>query len=302
MTQPQITIIVGTAMNTTGGKERRNRKKEGKVFPHLVDKAAFVDTIRLSVDSDRKPRLDEIVDHENEGILSKNSNYSRMVTGSWKVTGNPVTILYGKANRFSPVPPVCLTVRSESMPVTGAQINKMVKSVFPTARGVRVSSVELTFDVSTFSFSEVCRSVVYRAIHTEELGDARGRRTFYIGSPRSPWFARIYEKREGVLRVEFKLQRGFLSAQGLGRPDDLVALGTLQLSKLISLRNASRTRIIAATEGWPEVARDWSLRSATRPLWLLHRVACANGLKVNQLLPESASQRLLESMQRLLVW
>ena len=161
------------------------------MFSYLVDKAAFVDTIRLSVHSDQRPRLDEITDQQNRGILSSGSNYARKITGTWTATGNPITILYGKVNRFSAVPPVCLTVRSESMPVTGAQINKMVESVFPTARGVRVSSVELTFDVSTFSFSEVCRSVVYRAIHTSELSGARGRRTFYIGSPRSSWFARI---------------------------------------------------------------------------------------------------------------
>lgn len=302
MTQAEVTTLVSNEVNVMELKERLNQKREGKVFSHLVDKAAFIDTIRLSVHSDQRPRLDEITDQQNKGILSSGSNYARMITGTWTATGNPITILYGKVNRFSAVPPVSLTVRSESVPVTGAQINKMVESMFPRVRDVRISSVELTFDVSTFSFSEVCRSVVYRAIHTSELSGARGRRTFYIGSPRSPWFARIYEKREGVLRVEFKLQRGFLSAQGLGRPDDLVALGTLQLSKLISLRKVSRTRIIAATEGWPEVARDWCLRSAIRPLWLLHRMACANGLDANRLLPESASQRQLESMQRLLVW
>lgn len=72
-------------------------------------------------------------------------------TGCWKVTGNPVTTLYGKVNRFSPVPPCRLTVRSESLPVTGAQVNRLVASVFPAAR-VRISSVELTVDVSSFSF------------------------------------------------------------------------------------------------------------------------------------------------------
>src|SRR5580704_3296954 len=102
MAQPEVTTTtVSPEINPTVEKERRNRRREGKVFSHLVDKAAFVDTITLSVDSDQKPQLDEIVDQKNEGIRSKHSNYARMVTGRWKVTGNPVTILYGKVNRFS---------------------------------------------------------------------------------------------------------------------------------------------------------------------------------------------------------
>lgn len=300
--EQQVTTLLDTDMNPTEEKEGRNRKREGKVFPHLVDQAAFVDTIRLSVHSDQRPRLDEIPNQQNIGILSRHSNYCRMITGNWTKTGNPVTILYGKVNRFSRVPPASVTVRSESIPVTAAHINKMVESVFPTASDVHVSLVEFTFDVATFSYPEAYRSVVHRAIERKELGDERNGRTLDIGSPRSLWFATIYEKRQDVLRVEFKLQRGFLSAQGWNHPNDLVALRTLPLSKLMSLRKFSNSRISGATEGWSEMAREWCLRSAARPLWLLHRVLSANGLDANRLLPESASQRQLESMQRLLVW
>jgi hypothetical protein len=303
MTQPEVTTSLGTEMNPLEVKERGNRKKEGKVFPHLVDKAAFVDTIRLSVYSDQKPRVDGIADQKNVGILSLRSNYARRITGISTATGNEITILYGKVNRFSAVPPVSMTVRSESIPVTAAQINKMVESVFPGVRDVRVSSVELTFDVSTFSYAEACRSAVYRAIHTKEWGNARGRRTFYIGSPRSPWFARIYEKKERVLRVEFELRRGFLSAQEWNHPNDLIAMRTLRLSKLVSLRMFTRSGIMAATEGWPETAVEWCLQSTMRPLWHVNRILCAaSRTDANRLLPQSMHQRQLESMQRLLVW
>jgi hypothetical protein len=299
------TSVVSTDMNPTEGKERRNLKREGKVFPHLVDKAAFIDTIKLSVHSNRKPMLDEIIDWENCGILtSSGSNYARRIDGKWKSTGNPITILYGKVNRFKAVPPVSMIVRSESMPVTGAQIDKLVASVFPTATDVHVSLVELTFDVSSFSYPEAYRSVVYRAIHTKEFGDERNGRTFDIGSPRSLWFVSVYEKKvQDVLRVEFKLRRGFLSGRGVTRPHDLVALRTLQLSKLISFRNFSEPRIIAGTKGWSETAVDWCLRSRARRLSHVNRILCAtNRADVDRLLRKSASQRLLESMQRLLVW
>jgi hypothetical protein len=261
-----------------------------------------VDTITLSVDSDQRPRLDEITEQENVGILSGRNNYSRKVTGTWTVTGNPVTILYGKVNRFSRVPPCSVTVRSESMPVTGAQVNKLAESIFPTASDVRVSNLELTFDVSSFSFSDVLRSAIYRAVGTREFGDEANGRTFYIGSVKSFWFACIYEKREDVLRLELRLRRGFLSSKGLNHPDDLVALRTLELSKLFSLRKFSHARITAATNGWPETAQDWCQRSAMKPLWLVSRILSGNGLVADRLLPKSRNQLQLESMQRLLVW
>jgi hypothetical protein len=302
MTAREVTTVVNTDTYSAEGKECRDFKRAGKVFGHLVDKAAFVDTITLSVDCGEKPRLEKIVERKSDGIMSRQSNYARMVRGKWIVTGNPVTILYGKVNRFSGVPPCRLTVRSEATPVTGAQVNKLVQSIFPAANDVRVSLVELTFDVSTFSFSDVYSSVLYRAMHTRSFGNERHGRTIEIGSPRSLWFASIYEKKESVLRVEFKLRRGFLSSKGMNSANDLVGMRSLQLEKLLSLRKFRRTRINAATQGWPEVARDWYLRSDTRPKWLLHRMARAHGLNPNYVLPKSMNQRQLESMQRQLVW
>ena len=281
---------------------RWTQKRAGKVFPHLVDQAAFVDTITISVNSAQRPRLDEIADQKNVGILSRRNNYSRMVTGNWTVTGNPVTILYGKVNRYPRVPPCSVTIRSESMPVTGAQVNKLVESIFPRATDGRVSNVELTFDVSSFSFSDVLRSAVYRAVQTTEFGDEANGRTFYIGSVKSFWFACIYQKREDVLRLELKLRRGFLSSKGLNHPDDLVGLRTLELSKLFSLRRFSHSRITTATNGWPETAQDWCQRSAKKPLWLVNRILSGNGLVADRLLPKSRNQLQLESMQRLLIW
>jgi hypothetical protein len=302
MALPEVTTSVGIEMNPMEEQELGNRIGRGKIFPHLVDRAAFIDTIKLSVYSDQKPRPDGIADYKNGGILSRRSNYSRKITGTWTLTGNPVVILYGKVNRFSAVPPASMTVRSESMPVTAGQVNKMVESVFPSAGDVRVSLVELTFDVSGLSYSEARRSIVYRAIDTQEFGEERNGRTLDIGSPRSPWFASIYEKARNVLRIEVKLRRGFLSAEGLNSPNDLVALRTLQLSRMICLRKFSPSRITAATENWPETSRDWYQRCETRPLWLLHRIFGANGLDANHLLPQSHSQRQLQAMQGLLVW
>lgn len=281
---------------------RTSRRRDERVFPHLVDTAALVDTIWLSVDSDQNPRVDDIFSWDNSAFLPAHSQFSRMITTSCTVTGNPVTILYGKAKRFAGVPSFALLVQSDLIPMTAAQINKLVESLFPNASMVRVRSVGLTFDVSSLSFSEVYDSAVSRAHHTRKWSDRRGRSAFYIGSPRSFWSACIYERQEAVLRLEFWLRRGFLSSHGLNCPNDLVALRRLKLSKLISLRRFFYARTVEATKSWPEVARECCLRSGVRPLWFLNHILRVNGLNPNHLLPQTRGQRQLESMLSQLLW
>jgi hypothetical protein len=281
-----------------------NQNFRGRVFRYLIDQAAFVDTIRLSAFTNQRPELDQLADVKSIGIRSEKSTYSRKVSGIWNVTGNPVSIAYGRVNRFPRVPDASLTVRSESRPVTGAELNKLVGTIFPEATRVRPSLVELTFDVSTLSYPKMFQSAVYRAIRTSTFKSARGERTLNIGSLRSPWSATIYEKikDEGILRIEFKLRRGFLSARGMNTPNDLLALRGLQISNLMSFRKFSRAGAAAETEGWPETAVDWCQRSSTRPLWLVNRILLNNGADASRVLPMSSKQRQLERMQTQLVW
>src|SRR5450755_4408598 len=92
-------------------------------FPHLMNAAAFVDTITLNVDGDLSKNYEkELSSSKNIGILNPNALFSRCVFATWPVTGNPVTINYGKAKHFKTLPRLRIKLRSENVPLTGAQV------------------------------------------------------------------------------------------------------------------------------------------------------------------------------------
>ena len=137
--------------------------------------------------------------------------------------------------------------------MTGSQINLLTRSLFPNAR-IRLSMAELTFDVTGLTLRDFYRKAVYSVTHTKFWPSEADPKIFYIGSPRSSWFARIYPKNDDVLRIEFKLQRGFFRQHRMERADDLVRLRQLRLHKLVALRSYSNTLISEVTANWPEVA------------------------------------------------
>ncbi len=79
-----------------------------------------------------------------------------------------------------------------------------------------------------------------------------GTRTIYVGAPKSAWQARIYEKGESVVRLEFVLRRGFLSRHGINAPEDLLLVRRFKLWDLLSVRQFSRARVERATKSWSD--------------------------------------------------
>src|ERR1700739_972254 len=86
------------------------KKRPGKVFPHLVDRAAFIDTIRLSVDTDDGPPRECLVEDGASSPLRPGSTYDHKIEGKCGLTGNPVTVQYGKVKHFERVPSCSLKV------------------------------------------------------------------------------------------------------------------------------------------------------------------------------------------------
>jgi hypothetical protein len=154
------------------------------VFPYLLNKAAFVDTIWMSVWTDEKPVLYQLLDEKREGILKSGSPYARLVEGKAPLTGNPVQILYGKVSRFPRVPPCRVTMWSEEVPLTGAQVNEAMRLLLPAATRIQPTLVELTFDLAKTSVGYLHRYMIHGARQWNELVDRR-RRTVYVGSPAS---------------------------------------------------------------------------------------------------------------------
>jgi len=77
---------------------------------------------------------------------------------------------------------------------------------------------ELTFDVRGLTLDEFYQQAVYKVAHTSFWPNENQPKTFYIGSPRSFWFARIYPKKDDILRIEFTFQRGFFNQHRIERP------------------------------------------------------------------------------------
>jgi hypothetical protein len=115
------------------------------VFKHLLNEAAFIDRIGLSVWSNQKPNLDLLLDSKNIGILTPKSLYARCLTGNSPLTGNPVRMQYAKISRFPRVPPLSIGMRSETLPLTGAQVNEILRQLVPGAVKIQPVYVELTF-------------------------------------------------------------------------------------------------------------------------------------------------------------
>jgi hypothetical protein len=288
--------------STTEQKLREwRRARLRNVFPPLIDRAAFIDTIRLSVDTTGKAETGCLAEAEDQSILRPGSTYSHKIEAKCRLTGNPVRIQYGKVKNFHRIPSHSVTVWSETTPMTGAQINLLTRSLFPNAR-IRLSMAELTFDVTRLTLREFYRKAVYSVAHTKLWPSEADPKIFYIGSPRSSWFARIYAKKDNVLRIEFKLQRGFFRQHRIERPDDLARLHQLRLQKLVALRNFSDDLVSEVTANWPEVARDFYQRGSYRPLWHTYHSLSQNGVQPSVLLPLSKRQMQLHGMLGQLVW
>jgi hypothetical protein len=276
-----------------------------KVFPYLLNKAAFVDTIRMSVWSDEKPIPDQLLDAKNDGILSGKPLYARRLSGRTPLTGNPVRILYGKVSRFERVPSCRVDMRSEDVPLTGSQVNETIRLLLPAATRIQPKLVELTFDLTKTSVGYLHRHMIHGARQWDEVADGWGRRTVYIGSPKSPWQVRIYDKTERVVRLELILRRGFLPGYGILQPDKILTLRSLKLQTMFSLRRFSRPRVAVATNSWndqywQDVACNWERNGSS--LQSLCRMLVGRGDKTGRLFPFARLQQTLERMQANLIW
>jgi len=271
------------------------------MFSYLLNEATFIDRIGLSVWTEEKPILDQLLDSKDTGIFKPGSLYARCLSGRSPLTGNPVRMVYGRVSRLRRVPPVGIFMTSEDIPLTGAQVNETVRLLTPAATRVQPVNAELTFDLTTVSVSKLYRNLLYRARQWNELMDASGRKTVYIGSPKSAWELRIYDKAVGITRLELILRRQLLFDNGIRQPDRMLLLRQIDLQQMFSLRRFSRPRVVAATKGWRdpywrEMACDWQFYG--RPLQALRRMLGIRSGDIERVFLRSPLQRTLDMMQR----
>ncbi len=275
------------------------------MFGYCSNQAAFIDRIVLSVWSNAKPKLNRLPKAKDSGILSQKSLYARLFNGEDPLTGNPVQIKYIKVSPFPRVPPYSMTIRSEKLPLTGAQINELLRLTFPEATRIQPVLVEVPFDLKGTSVGEIEYRMIHRARLYSVLQDPYARRTFYCGSPSSSWQIRVYDKAEDLVRLEVVLRRAYLQKFGIRQPDSLVRLRSLPLDQMFTIRKFSRPNVVAATKNWRDqywrdAASSWGYFK--KSLRLLARMLGKTRSEIDQIFPRSRLQRVVESMQANLIW
>jgi hypothetical protein len=280
-------------------------KKEG-VFQHLADQASFIDKVVLSLWGDRRARPSECVQlGSTRPIGGKERQYARSLAGICVATGNAIELRYGRLVPYDRVPPLRLALRSVAMPLTGAQVEMVSRSLIRQGFRGHVAILELTSDITRTSVSDLRQQLFTRARYVRELHDEYGRRTLYVGSPHSGWQLRVYDKTDSIVRVEFVLRLPFLQAHGIRRPEGVLDLARFELSHLVCFREFSQDRLAAALSGveggWrKQIVLEWPRR---RPLQMLAQILRKDyKIDPTPLLQHSPVQLLLREMQRKLVW
>ena len=176
--------------------------------------------------------------------------YARLLPGHCQLTGNPFELKYGRLHSYANVPPFRLSVRSDNAPLSGAGLNAIADSLFRSGFHSQVSQLEFTFDVTGFSYSFFHEHVLTTARSVTEVGK-EGRKTLYVGRPRSPWQLRIYQKTDSLMRVEFVLRRAWLRAHGIEEIDDLPRLRNVDVWASVSFPEFREERLASVLNRMP---------------------------------------------------
>ena len=277
-----------------------------KIFPHFVNRIAFLDTVSFSVNGALAGNCEKNLVHKiDTGILRPGVVFSRCLFAETRLTGNQITIHHGRVKKFSNVPPLKVKLRSEKRPVTGAEAIFLIRRVTSRASEVKPTYVELTFDISDVEFTTVERQVFHRARRVTRLHDEKGRQTLYIGSPKSSYQVRIYQKTDEVIRIELVFRRPFLSGCGINRPEDILLLRRLNIWRLFSLRRFSRTQAKtimrkSRRSKLGKLLAVWMHSNRTSE----HLISTLRHNRIDpcRVFRKTSLQEMLERMQRRLVW
>ena len=287
--------------------EKPKKKPREHVFSHTVDQAAIIDKIVLSANGKLNETFREsaLRNVDSKSILHPGGHYAACIFGNQRLTGNPVSIHHGKAINFENIPNALFTAHSENIPLTGAQVQLLVEACMADSTDIGVSSLELSFDFTGETFEQIKNNLIHRAHRVVVLTDERGWQTLYVGSPRSSWQIRIYQKTDSALRLEFILRRGFLKRCGINRPQDVLTLRKLNVWRLLCVRRFSRTSAKRITRRWKDSAErravmNWSDTGRSRKKLL--RILKANKTPARLIFRRTSLQKRLEAMQRRLIW
>jgi hypothetical protein len=279
---------------------------EEGVFLHLAGKAAFLDKVEFALWGVRRARISPtVVVKPSIAIGGANRPYARSLHGKCRATDNPFELRYGRIQSWPKLSPLRLIGRSNSVVLTGSQMTLIAQSLLRQGFRAQVQLVELTFDTQEIPIPYFRLHFLTRCRNFHDLRDDRGRETIYIGSRRSPWQLRIYQKTSGIVRLEYILRREFLVAHGIRYSEDLLQLRTLNLENLVCFPEFDHPRLNAFMNVTPNFwGKDLVKQSPQR--WPIQTLASVlrwrGGIDPASLLRHSEADHLLGCMQQNLLW
>jgi hypothetical protein len=278
---------------------------ESGIFPHLANTSAFIDKAVFSIWGDRRERILPAVEvGENRAIGGKNRMYARLIPGTCQLSGNPFELKYGKFYSWPHIPPFRLSVRSNAVPLSGAQVSATVNGLFRRGFRCEVGLVEFTFDITDPPFDYFPDHLLTRARLVFERG-REGHTTVYAGGPQSSWQLRLYRKTKLLVRVEFILRLALLKAKGIERIDDLLQLRNFDIRPMASFPEFREFRLAATLARMPNcwgkniVAESPRRRSMT---FLTNVLRWRCGIDPAPLLRPSGADVGLRRMQANMFW
>jgi hypothetical protein len=275
------------------------------VFRYLVDRAAFIDRVELNVWGTRKLQPPTSVSTGKPFRIARpKSIYGWAVNGVCGEMANPFQLRFGVLRHFKTVPPFRLVMHSQKMPVSWAQVERVLRSLLRSGFRAEVSRAEFTFDLSQVGVDYFVAHFQSPARTARVMRDQQQRTTLYVGRPQSAWQARVYEKTATVLRFELVLRRSFLRRMRIRLPHELLALRNLDLSHLVQLTKLDLSKLPALDEREPDCARQRTFHKWARNLSIQDFEAAVrrSGERIPGLFKRDSLHARIRRMQQRLFW
>jgi hypothetical protein len=190
------------------------------------------------------------------------------------------------------------TLRAEKLPVTCEELLNVIDSLMLPGSRHEVEALEFTADTSLEM--QHCRRDLFTPARTVyEVGDRNGKSMLCVGSPRSAWQLRLYNKTDSILRCHLTLRKLRLS-----NARDVGYFCTVDLSRFatwleIAAPMTALLRLNTQGAGWRLQTCAEILDRSTRGFVRMARVD--HGVR-NLWLRPSAMESRLRHMQRNFIW
>lgn len=282
----------------------RKRKRNSGVYADLANARAFFDKVVLNIRGTlRKRPQPRLRGKKSLAIGGPGRFYARCLPRRDSLSHNKLQLKYGLLRRFGNISPYVFSMWAGGSPVTLSAVVLALEALFRSGYRATVSAVELTFDVAGISLESLAGELCARA-GVRWFSDKDGRETLYVGSPRSPYQLRIYQKTWSIVRIEFVLRNGFLRRCGMRRPQDLLLLKRAPLWKTVGFREIDQSD---GDELPPRIRKPWielghGLPPNDVPASIILGVLREMRIDPSRWLVPSDRERLLRRMQRHLIW